>query len=392
MKKNYMKIWILLGFLCCFSNLLQAQFTLNAPADGFNYQWFINESNTATPISGATNVSFTTNTPGVYFATYDKVGCGGASDYFVLIDSCNGEEQVTLNLSNQGNYSWNNGATGNSITVEATPTPTTYMATVSKGSCNSNLPAFTVVNKQNCACSANIGILSTDMPEVCFNETNMQIVASVTTPPTVPVGHETVYILTRGNNLIIEQLQLNTPVFTITTADDYSIHTLIAETNDPSSADFFNLNQLTLGSSTLLDLNDLLALNPTKCNSFDLVGTLINVLPATDENCINTTGNTSGNPSDEIEIYNLISPNGDGVNDTFVIVDVAKYPNNSLQIYNRWGTVVYSKASYNNEFNGISNAKLILGDSNELPEGTYFYVFEKGNGADAKVGWLYINR
>jgi gliding motility-associated-like protein len=66
----------------------------------------------------------------------------------------------------------------------------------------------------------------------------------------------------------------------------------------------------------------------------------------------------------ENELPNVFTPNGDGVNDFFVIDEAPLYPNNRLEIYNRWGNVVFVEDGYNNTFQG-----------SELHDGTYFYVF-----------------
>ncbi|MFY7937746.1 MAG: gliding motility-associated C-terminal domain-containing protein, partial [Flavobacterium sp.] len=58
----------------------------------------------------------------------------------------------------------------------------------------------------------------------------------------------------------------------------------------------------------------------------------------------------------------------------------------NLGIFNRFGTKVYSKSGYTNEWIGQSN------DNNELPDGTYFYVIEFNDNQPTKTGWIYINR
>ena len=77
-----------------------------------------------------------------------------------------------------------------------------------------------------------------------------------------------------------------------------------------------------------------------------------------------------------------ISPNGDGDNDHF---DLRGFNVSQLNIYNRYGTIVYSKAEYVDEWYGQSDK------GEELPDGTYYYVIERAN-AEAKTGWVYINR
>ncbi|MCW2119851.1 gliding motility-associated C-terminal domain-containing protein [Flavobacterium sp. 7A] len=87
-----------------------------------------------------------------------------------------------------------------------------------------------------------------------------------------------------------------------------------------------------------------------------------------------------------------ISPNGDGVNDTFVIEGISLSSNNTLSIYNRWGVLVYSKNGYDNSWGGISQNKLTINASQGLPEGTYFYVIEFHDKGKSWQGYVYIKR
>ena len=74
-------------------------------------------------------------------------------------------------------------------------------------------------------------------------------------------------------------------------------------------------------------------------------------------------------PSTELVFYNSFSPNQDGVNDVFYIGNIGLYPDNSLEIYNRYGQKVLTKTPYNNDWAGN-----YLG--NDLPSGTYFYILD----------------
>ncbi len=78
-------------------------------------------------------------------------------------------------------------------------------------------------------------------------------------------------------------------------------------------------------------------------------------------------------------IPNGFSPDGDGVNDAFVIPGIEKYPNNRIEIFNRWGNKVYEAAPYDNSWTGTSlkSGTIIVGDG-LLPNGTYFYVLDFG--------------
>ena len=84
-----------------------------------------------------------------------------------------------------------------------------------------------------------------------------------------------------------------------------------------------------------------------------------------------------------------ISPNGDGKNDTWTITGADYFENNHLKIYNRFGTEVYHKESYTNEFVGKANVSTLGGEL--LPDGTYFFVFDKfNNSEDVETGYLFI--
>ena len=77
-----------------------------------------------------------------------------------------------------------------------------------------------------------------------------------------------------------------------------------------------------------------------------------------------------------------ISANNDNLNDVF---DLSGLGVKELTIFNRYGTEVYSRRNYTNEWSGLSNS------GQELPDATYYYVIAKDNG-ETITGWIYINR
>ena len=102
-----------------------------------------------------------------------------------------------------------------------------------------------------------------------------------------------------------------------------------------------------------------------------------------------TNSETGCSYSDSINITELeacvipqgISPNGDGYNDNF---DLSSYNVSSLKVFNRLGTLVYSKNNYLNEWKGQSD------NGNLLPVGTYFYVMSYEEDK-IKTDWVYLN-
>ena len=87
------------------------------------------------------------------------------------------------------------------------------------------------------------------------------------------------------------------------------------------------------------------------------------------------------------KVPQLLTPNGDGHNDTWVIPGIDKYPDAVVEVYNRWGNLVYKATPYLNDWAGISAGMLTVG-KDKLPAGTYFYVITLTKGAKAITGYL----
>jgi gliding motility-associated-like protein len=94
-------------------------------------------------------------------------------------------------------------------------------------------------------------------------------------------------------------------------------------------------------------------------------------------------------PETPVFIPEGFSPDGDGVNDTFVIEGAEKYKV-SFQVVNRWGNVVYEAASYKNDWDGFANQGLVIGQ--KLPDGTYFYIVDLNNQTKPAVRFFTIKR
>ena len=117
----------------------------------------------------------------------------------------------------------------------------------------------------------------------------------------------------------------------------------------------------------------------------------VTAVDQTDSDTTNDSSSSSTNPVC-LSVYNEFSPNDDGVNDLFTIDCIDQYPNNTLEIFNRWGNTVYKKKGYDNTWDGTSTGRATVNTSSKLPEGTYYYVLDLGNGSKPKKGWIYINR
>ena len=90
---------------------------------------------------------------------------------------------------------------------------------------------------------------------------------------------------------------------------------------------------------------------------------------------------------DDIVVFTAVSPNGDGVNDVFYIANIENYPNNVVEVYNRWGNRVFRGTGYANTWDGYWNNNTVV------PDGTYYYVIKLNDRAKRIFkGYLEIRR
>jgi len=130
----------------------------------------------------------------------------------------------------------------------------------------------------------------------------------------------------------------------------------------------------------------------------DVTGSNISVSFTVGETVIQTVSNsmilTQGfqQPEEDTELgdslifYTGITPNGDGVNDTWVIDNIEAFPENTVRIFNRWGNQVFYETAYDN-LDRVWNGE---GDNGALASATYFYVVV----VDGKTfkGWVELTR
>lgn len=87
-----------------------------------------------------------------------------------------------------------------------------------------------------------------------------------------------------------------------------------------------------------------------------------------------------------IDFPNGFTPNGDGINDHLAIKNLSTlFPNCSVKVYNRWGSLVFESRGYKNPWDGTHKGKM-------LPDGTYYSIIEFGAGTPAIKKSLTIMR
>ena len=95
----------------------------------------------------------------------------------------------------------------------------------------------------------------------------------------------------------------------------------------------------------------------------------------------------------DIIIPDGFSPNGDNINDDFNIVNLREiYPNFTLEVYNRYGNILYKGNIDTPNWNGYSEKGITFGNS-ELPVGVYFYILKFNDGNRKPIqGRVYLSR
>mgnify|MGYP001375947399 CR=1 FL=1 len=86
-------------------------------------------------------------------------------------------------------------------------------------------------------------------------------------------------------------------------------------------------------------------------------------------------------------VTTVITPNEDGINDELVVscLEFEERPLNKIMIFNQWGDLVYEAAPYKNDWKGTYENK-------NLPDGTYFYIFQPDPDLPAQKGFVMIYR
>ncbi len=186
-------------------------------------------------------------------------------------------------------------------------------------------------------------------------------------------------------------ISITTPVLTVKASDPFT-YTITIKNNGPATATgvkvtdilpdgvkFGQINNTMTGSATYDNstrgvtwtVGDLgpgeevtMTFTVTPQTSGDITNTATVTADQADSNPANNTA-TVINTASGLTIPNVFTPNGDNVNDVFVIGGLNAYPENEFTVVNRWGATVYQKKGYQNNWDGSG-----------LLEGTYFYILK----------------
>jgi gliding motility-associated-like protein len=273
----------------------------------------------------------------------------------------------------------------------------TIINSVSKNFVMQNIPSSPTASNQE-FCETNLATVANLIPN--GNQYKWYTTATDTAPLASNALLETTnYFLKEGNT--------NTGCESNATPISILINSVAAPVLSPSGQDFCgvdkptiqNLSNNTTASGNLAWYDT--ATNGTLLNSTNLLKggfTYYGIDSSTITNCrsyalevtVSLTDCTA--TPENFFIPDGFSPNGDGVNETFQIIDIEfLFPNYTLEIFNRYGNILFKGDINKPAWDGKnSNTNLINGDT---PTGVYFYIihYNKDN-LPPKQGQLYLNR
>lgn len=360
-----------------------ASITTSAPS-GVTYSWS----------NGATTSAISTTIAGVYNVTVTN-SCGsnaqsatvtiGAAPAITLNSStntlCNGQSATVTLSGSTGTINWSTGATTNFINVNGGGV---YTATL-VNDCGTAINSTTI----NSVPSPTFNI----MPQnslLCPNQTTT--LSADATPLT--------YSLTWYGPGIVGANNFNT--ITVNTSGTYTLTVTDAVTGCSSSS----IVSVTSGSTNAYFIPDITIGNPPLNVNFNNQSTGANTYSWSLGNGSASTNTNTSSTYNSVGVYTvtlfagangqcvsqytveiivkdglglipqLVTANGDTKNDFFEIKGLYEnYPNNKLEIFNRWGNIVYSSEPYINDWNGLPNTQGKTG-SNKLPAGTYYFILQ----------------
>ena len=257
---------------------------------------------------------------------------------------------LTATGATGGQYRWYNQATGGTAiagetnTTYTTPsltTATTYHVSINDGTCESIRTAV-VANVTSCATNQPPIIQSTSVTAQTNEVVKLNLLSLLSDP---------------DNNIDLTKLKI------ITQPKSGAIASIDANQNliiDYTNIAFTGIEELTI------EVCDLAGSCTQQQISIEVIGDII--------------------------VYNGISPNGDNLNDFWVIKYFDLFEetkNNHVSIYNRWGSKVFEVDNYNNTTRVFTGLNL---NGIELPTGTYFYKIEFTSGRKQQTGYLSLKR
>jgi gliding motility-associated-like protein len=269
-------------------------------------------------------------------------------------------------------YVWSNNFTGPYISTPAG----TYMVTATFGECSQTSPPFTVGTlPQPVPVIVGPGLLCGNEPVTLTTTEQYDSYAWSTgsTEPSIVVGAGTYWVTVDNGGCAG-----TTPLFNIIPASDPQA----SFTTDPLPPQNVGvtvdmINNSTGNGAPLIEhhwtfgTSGAESFDHSPTHTFNTPGThFITLVVTASDGCTDTATVAYAVIPEAVQIVNVITPNGDGVNDVLVFEN-AQYFGNELFIFDRWGTTVYEQRNYQNNWR-----------ASDVTDGTYFFVLKLDNGQE----------
>lgn len=360
-------------------------------------------------VGSANNSSVQVNQPGTYslVVTETLTGCSTTS-ITVLVNGNNTTPSLLVNTSSTVGigcsvtnntvtltaissntaltYLWSTSSTATAITVNASGVYTVVATDPSNGCSttqtiavanSTTVPSFTATTVGNLPCGSGTGTLnlsaSSTNSNVSYAWSGSGIVSGSNTANPI-INQAGIYTVVATDNNTGCSSTNTIAVVNPTVIASFTANVITGMA--PLNVDFTN-NSLGANSYTWAFGNSSTSTSTNPSTSYTASGTYSVVLASSNGLCIDydtlvikVTGGLGTIPE-------IFTPNGDGKNDPFYIPGLDSYPKNKLQVFNRWGNIVYEAAPYKNDWDGKPN-KSSMG-TGKLPVGTYFYILDLGD-------------
>lgn len=378
-----------------------------------NFVWF---DSLANPILPAQNAATAVGLgAGTYYVEVNSLGC-------IVFDTVSVSEPALLlaNLSDSVNVSCYGGSNG-SLTVAASGGVSPYQYAWSNGATTSALNnlfsgtyTLLITDSNNCQVTSTYVVSQPDSITISLNQLDLVLcnggnTASVISSVSGGISPYT-YLWNNGtSNDSVDSLSAGTYTLLVTDSNGCQMQQTIT-IDEPLELEALILNILPPNCNKGNGVLTADAAGGTGNYSFNWQGTLTGntsvltgiagddsgqyMLTVTDENgCLDSLLVQFDCTKDSLYIPQFISPDNDGKNDFWELVGIEEYPNNEVEIFNRFGNPVFKASKYDNNtpFAGEANVKGTVGKG-LLPAGTYFYKIDlNGNGKDVLTGYMEVH-